>query len=165
LLIVPSSSLTQLPFYVLATEKPEPSPSGKMNYGEIKWLVDRQSVAILPSVGSLAVLRRMRPTEAHRALIGFGDPLLDGRVDDPIEAMRAHEARARQSCDAVGKPGLSGWAALQNLPLIGSLFRGRFADLSVLREQLPLPETADELCAVARRLGAPDSDILLGRPL
>jgi CHAT domain-containing protein len=28
---------------------------------------------------------------------------------------------------------------------------------------MPLPETTDELCAVARRLGAPTSDILLGR--
>jgi CHAT domain-containing protein len=163
LLIVPSSSLTQLPFYVLVTEKPEPSASSTTNYGDIKWLVDRQSVAILPSVGSLAVLRRMRPTEAHRALIGFGDPLLDGQPDDPIEALRANEARARQSCDAVGKPGLFGWAGLQNLPLIGSLFRGRFADVDLLRRQMPLPETADELCAVARRLGAPDRDILLGR--
>jgi len=105
----------------------------------------------------------MRPTEAHRALIGFGDPLLDGQPDDPIEALRANEARARQSCDAVGKPGLFGWAGLQNLPLIGSLFRGRFADVDLLRRQMPLPETADELCAVARRLGAPDRDILLGR--
>jgi CHAT domain-containing protein len=163
LLIVPSSSLTQLPFYVLVTEKPEPSASSTTNYGDIKWLVDRQSVAILPSVGSLAVLRRMRPTEAHRALIGFGDPLLDGQPDDPIEALRANEARARQSCDAVGKSGLFGWAGLQNLPLIGSLFRGRFADVDLLRRQMPLPETADELCAVARRLGAPDRDILLGR--
>jgi CHAT domain-containing protein len=163
LLIVPSGSLTQLPFYVLVTEKPEPSTSGTTDYGKIKWLVDRQSVAILPSVGSLAVLRRMRPTEAHRALIGFGDPLLDGQADDPVEALRASQARARQSCDSVGKPGLFGWAALQNLPLVGSLFRGQLADVNMLRQQMPLPETADELCAVARRLGAPGSDILLGR--
>jgi CHAT domain-containing protein len=163
LLIVPSRALTQLPFYVLVTEKPEPDASGKPDYGEIKWLVERQSVAILPSVGSLAVLRRMRPTEAHRALIGFGDPLLDGRSDHPIEAMRAHEARARQRCSSIGKLGLFASTALQDLPLIGSLFRGRLADPSRLREVMPLPETADELCAVARRLDVPDSDILLGR--
>ena len=31
-----------------------------------------------------------------------------------------------------------------------------------IRAQIPLPETADELCAVARDLGAPESDIRLG---
>jgi CHAT domain-containing protein len=163
LLIVPSNSLTQLPFYVLVTEKPEPSSSRKMDYADAKWLVDRQSVAILPSVASLAVLRRMPPTRARRALIGFGDPLLDGRPGDPVQARRASEARARQRCVLIAKPGMLEWTALQDLPLVGLLFRGRFADVEVLRRQMPLPETTDELCAVARRLGTPDSDILLGR--
>jgi CHAT domain-containing protein len=163
LLIVPSKALTQLPFYVLVTEKPEAGRSGKNDLAEIKWLVNRQSVAVLPSVGSLAALRRMRPTQAHRALIGFGDPLLDGRPDDPAQARRASEAHARQSCAPTAKPGVLEWAALQDLPLVGSLFRGQFADVRVLRRQMPLPETTDELCAVARRLGVPASDILLGR--
>jgi len=163
LLIVPSKALTQLPFYVLVTEKPEAGGSGKTTYADTKWLVDRQSAAILPSVGSLAVLRRMRPTQAHRAWIGFGDPLLDGRPDNPLQAKRASEARARQSCAPIAKPSVLEWAALQDLPLLESLFRGQFADVRVLRRQTPLPETTDELCAVAQRLGAPASDILLGR--
>jgi CHAT domain-containing protein len=163
LLIVPSKALTQLPFYVLVTEKPDAGRSGKNDLAETKWLVNRQSVAVLPSVGSLAVLRRMRPTQAHHSLIGFGDPLLDGRPDSPIQARRANEARARQSCKPITRPGALEWAALQDLPLVGSLFRGQFADVQVLRRQMPLPETTDELCAVARRLGAPTSDILLGR--
>ncbi len=153
LLIVPSKALTQLPFYVLVTEKPDASRSGKNDLAETKWLVNRQSVAVLPSVGSLAVLRRMRP----------GDPLLDGRPDNPLQARRASEARARQSCAPIAKSGVLEWAALQDLPLVGSLFRGQFADVRVLRRQMPLPETTDELCAVARRLGVPASDIWLGR--
>jgi len=163
LLIVPSKALTQLPFYVLVTEKPDASRSGKNDLAKTKWLVNRQSVAVLPSVGSLAVLRKMRPTQAHQALIGFGDPLLDGRPDNPIQARRASEARARQSCKPIARPGALEWATLQDLPLVGSLFRGQFADVKVLRQQMPLPETTDELCAVAQRLGAPTSDILLGR--
>jgi CHAT domain-containing protein/tetratricopeptide (TPR) repeat protein len=163
LLIVPSSSLTQLPFYVLVTEKPEASRPGETHHAEIKWLVDRQSVAILPSVGSLEVLRRMRPTQAHRALIGFGDPLLDGRPDNPLQVRRASEARARQSCESIAGLGVFEWPALQDLPLIGSLFRGPLADVEALRRQMPLPETTDELCAVARRLGVPASEIRLGK--
>jgi CHAT domain-containing protein len=40
--------------------------------------------------------------------------------------------------------------------------RGGLVDLADIRAQTPLPETADELCAVARDLGIPESDIRLG---
>lgn len=45
----------------------------------------------------------------------------------------------------------------------GSYFHGTHPDLKMLAEGLaPLPETADELRAVAKRLNAPESDIHLG---
>ena len=40
--------------------------------------------------------------------------------------------------------------------------RGGLADAAVLSAQLPLPETADELCAVARAVGAAPDHIFLG---
>ena len=40
--------------------------------------------------------------------------------------------------------------------------RGSLADVTVLRSQTSLPETADELCAVARAVGADFDDIRLG---
>jgi CHAT domain-containing protein len=40
--------------------------------------------------------------------------------------------------------------------------RGGHVDLSLLRHQAPLPETADELCAVAGSLKAEDGSVLLG---
>jgi hypothetical protein len=43
-----------------------------------------------------------------------------------------------------------------------SMFRGNQGDIEDVRSWAPLPETADELCEVARRLGVPDSEILLG---
>ena len=45
---------------------------------------------------------------------------------------------------------------------VASLFRGGVADVAALRRQAPLPETADELCAVARGLGAAESEVYLG---
>jgi len=42
------------------------------------------------------------------------------------------------------------------------MFRGSQVDIEQIRYQAALPETADELCAVARRLGVPESEILLG---
>ena len=40
--------------------------------------------------------------------------------------------------------------------------QGRITDIADVRKQAPLPETADELCAVAHDLGAGDGDIYLG---
>ena len=45
---------------------------------------------------------------------------------------------------------------------IANLFRGGQADIEEVRRWTPLPETADELCEVGRRLGVPESEILLG---
>jgi len=41
-------------------------------------------------------------------------------------------------------------------------FRGGFADVELIRSQVPLPETAAELCTVARSLGAQDGAVHLG---
>src|SRR5262249_22370600 len=43
-----------------------------------------------------------------------------------------------------------------------SVFRGAQANIEDVRSWAPLPETADELCEVARRLGVSNSEILLG---
>ena len=42
---------------------------------------------------------------------------------------------------------------------IASLFRGGAVNVEDLRRQPPLPETADELCAVGRGLGVPESGL------
>jgi CHAT domain-containing protein len=42
------------------------------------------------------------------------------------------------------------------------IFRGNLADTEFIRRQQPLPETTDELCAVALSIGAPESSIYLG---
>ena len=41
--------------------------------------------------------------------------------------------------------------------------RGGLADVADIRALVPLPETADELCAVARDLGVPERNIRLGK--
>ena len=45
-------------------------------------------------------------------------------------------------------------AAAKDIPAFSKIFRGGSVDLDALRAQAPLPETADELCAVAKALGA-----------
>src|SRR5262249_60953371 len=46
---------------------------------------------------------------------------------------------------------------------ISSFFRGNLADVAEVQKLAALPETTDELCAVARRLGVPESEIWLGK--
>jgi CHAT domain-containing protein len=41
-------------------------------------------------------------------------------------------------------------------------FGESLADVELIRHQVPLPETADELCRVARSAGAPESAVHLG---
>jgi CHAT domain-containing protein len=157
LLVVPSGSLTQLPFQVLVTEKPEAALNGPDAFKQAAWLAKSNPITVLPAVSSLAVLReRAKASRAKRPFIGFGNPLLDGH--DARDEQRAELARARQQCAQVSLPRLPGRAGVIATPHQ----RGGLADLSEIHAQVPLPETADELCAVARTLGVPESEIWLG---
>jgi hypothetical protein len=63
----------------------------------------------------------------------------------------------------VGNPVLKGPpGSLRGLP-ITALFDDALADVAGVRQLLPLPETANELRAIAKTLGAGDDALLLGR--
>lgn len=160
LLIVPSQSLTQLPFSTLVAEPPAKDvPQDPADYRRVKWLGIRQSVTVLPSIASLAALRRnARPTRASKPWIGFGNPLLDGAPGNAEHVRRAAEARAKQAC---GNPKQVRLALRKTRATIDDVLQGTLADVAVLRRQIPLPETADELCDVAARLGIADADVWL----
>jgi hypothetical protein len=156
LLIVPSQSLMQFPFATLVTE--QPAPDTKLR--DVKWLGTKAPIAILPSVSSLRALRRAsRPSQASKPFLGFGNPLLGG---DPAAARLA---RSKQTCTseplrfAVATP-RSFRAPMKLRP--SEAFRRGLADVGVLKAQVALPETADELCEVAKSLKASPEDIFLG---
>jgi CHAT domain-containing protein/tetratricopeptide (TPR) repeat protein len=157
LLIAPSGPLSQLPFQVLVTE-----PSASEGQRTAAWLIRKHALTVLPAVSSLKALRRVaRPSAATRPIAGFGNPLLDGDPGDPFDGQRAQRARDYKSCPTTA-PKLV--ASLSN-PRRGVerfVVRGGLADLASVREQTPLPETADELCAVARDLHAESGDVRLG---
>jgi CHAT domain-containing protein/tetratricopeptide (TPR) repeat protein len=160
LLIVPSGPLTQLPFQVLVT-----APPASGDYKSATWIIRDHAITVLPAVSSLKALRRVaRPSTAARPMIGFGNPLLDGDQNHPrfgaYFKKRAQLARDKQRCPET---------ALQRVASLVGLRRGvapmqtrRVADVAFLRMQLPLPETADELCAVARDVRADLGEIRLG---
>jgi CHAT domain-containing protein/tetratricopeptide (TPR) repeat protein len=137
LLIVPAGALTSLPFHVLVTRKPDATSPDR--YRQAAWLLNERAITVLPSIPSLRALRSFaKESRAQKPFIGFGDPVLQ-----------------RASGDR---------RAGRNVQPYQSYYDGSAVDLERLRTGLPaLPETAGELQAVARALGAsPQDDVKLG---
>ena len=154
LLLVPSGPLTGLPFQVLLTEKPKPL----IDYSDMNWLGTQHDLTILPSVASIKSLRRNAgDSQAANPFFGVGNPLLVGADG---KDKRAWE---KQDCSFQDKPKplkVAGWKVPEG---IAKFFRGGVVNLEDLRRQAPLPETADELCSVAKVLGADLNQVKLGK--
>ena len=159
LLIVPSGPLTTLPFDVLVTERPQTAiPSDPAVYERAAWLAKRHAISILPSVTSLRALRRFaRASRATSRYAGFGNPLLFGPGGND------RSATLQQVCPT-SLPNAATRGAARAIPdaRLAKLARGGLANVDMLRRVSPLPETTDELCTVARELGAPETDLHLG---
>ena len=161
LIIVPTGALTQLPFQVLITEKPSRGASEADRHRQAAWLARRAPITVLPAIGSLDALRKYaKASAAPQPYLGFGNPLLAG--PDTRYAPLAALARARQSCADPSGPKSVALPQLRG-PAGRMVTSNGLADLAFLRAQPPLPETADELCAVARDLHAGANAVQLGR--
>jgi CHAT domain-containing protein/Tfp pilus assembly protein PilF len=148
LLVVPSGALTALPFHLLVTEKPQAAiPAELSGYRDAAWLAKRQAVTVLPSVASLKALRGFgQKTPAAKAMIGFADPLFN--PDTPGTGTRKAKGNTRK-------------VATRSF---SEFWKGAGVDRAAIAQALAqLPDTADEVRAVAKKLGAPLSDIALGR--
>lgn len=163
LLIVPSGPLTQLPFQVLVTVPPTNS-----NNKSAVWLARGHAVTVLPAVSSLQALRRVaRPSTSKKPMIGFGNPLLDGDQSEGTPyrdyfKKRAQLARNRQQCRPTPLRQLMNFLRW-NRGTKPVETHGGVVNTSHIRMQPPLPETADELCAVARDLHADVRELRLGQ--
>jgi CHAT domain-containing protein len=159
LLIVPAGPLTGLPFQTLVTEQPAAAvPQAVSEYAGAAWLGRKHAITVLPSIASLQVLRKFaRASEAPEPFMGFGNPLLTGPLGTDTSAA------AKQAC-VQHVAGLTTQSVVRatDEPAPAKLGRG-LASVEALRRQTPLPETADELCAVAGSLGAPMTAVHLGQ--
>ncbi|GBF28069.1 cell division protein FtsN [bacterium MnTg02] len=154
LILVPSGPLTQLPFQVLVTQK----PTAQTTYSDAAWLVKSHALSIMPSVSSIMTLRQFAKTSrASRPYLGIGNPLLEG--PDSRYADLAKEARQKQICKGLQPQRVASLGLTRTVKLP----RLREANVDHIRKQSPLPETADEVCAVAKSLNATDLDIRLGK--
>lgn len=167
LLIAASGPLSQLPFQVLVTEAPRHGDA----VGKLSWLIRKHSIAVLPAVSSLKALRWSAKAQiGGKPYLGVGNPLLEGQ--DAEDAALAAAARNRQSCPKPAAPG-GREAPKQSVPAArqtpahrsarrSAYMQGGHVDANLIRMQEPLPETAGELCMVAKDLNAESASVLLG---
>jgi CHAT domain-containing protein len=164
LLVVAPGPLSTLPFHVLVAEPPKTAlPADPAGYRDVAWLGTRQPITVLPAVASLKALRQhAKASRAGRAYLGIGNPLLDGSADKDHTRL-ARSAHNWQRCSAVPSRWQLVASALDGrLPNLRAMLPARHADIEYVRRQVPLPETAFELCETARDLGMPESEVLLG---
>ena len=154
LLIVAAGPLTSIPLHVLVASPPKSERLPRTyDYRSVDWMARHNAISVLPSVASLKALRSLaQKSRASEPFVGFGNPLLSGPGGSDRRAW------TRQGCEQ-GAPREARVAG--RAPALPAQRTAR-ANVDVLRHQPPLPETADELCNVARLLGAPVSAVHLG---
>jgi CHAT domain-containing protein len=158
LFLVPTGPLSNLPFHVLVTERAQqepPIPASLEDYRSLAWLWRRHALTVLPSVGSLKALRALSKSYATKPYLGFGNPLIAGPNGTDRSAWQ------KQNCDHA-QARLAQHTAAHPPARAAALFRRGLALVDQIRRQVPLPETADELCVVSARLGGRPENVYLG---
>lgn len=180
LIVVASGALTSLPLQLLIVEPPTPDASmstlsdGRLltssasRLDRVAWLGRRQAITVMPSLASLAPLRQLARTSSGRSpYLGIGNPLLLGPDGNDRSAFEVPVCTTEQAVADAETP----LAGLQAAPVAQTLVRKALStsaqrnargDMASLRAQWPLPETADELCRVARHARAASSDVVVG---
>jgi CHAT domain-containing protein len=156
LLIVPAGALTALPFQTLVTKQPPRRLARqKGDFAGVAWLGQRNALTVLPSAASLQALRGVaKASKAAEPFLGFGNPLLSGPDGTDLTAWNKQDCAKKASAKvnvALSRRG----PAFTRAATLTSVER--------MRAQWPLPETADELCAVAHTLGAKPAVVHLGQ--
>jgi CHAT domain-containing protein/tetratricopeptide (TPR) repeat protein len=132
LIVVPDQALQSLPLGVLLTAPPTGPVQQLADYKSLPWLANRYAMTVLPAASSLRALR-----------------------------LFAAKTRASKPFAGFGDPDFDGTGSRRGVRL-ASLFRGNAVDIDVLRKLPRIPETADELRALATALHAPPSSLHLG---
>ncbi|MEO1544980.1 MAG: CHAT domain-containing protein, partial [Pseudomonadota bacterium] len=159
-LIVADDVLSSLPFQVLLT-----SAHGGDDLQKAPWFGLENPISVYPTVASLKTLRRSEnASRASKAYFGVGNPLLTGRDG------KDRSAWTKTSCPAITDPNARrvALAKFEQAPAVRAagqaaiLSGGTLSVADRVRRLAPLPETADELCAVADTVGRSASRVVLG---
>jgi CHAT domain-containing protein len=133
LVVAASGDLASLPFALLVTA----APANPRDYVGAAWLIRRTAVSEVPSARAFLALRAAPKTAQPKPFLGVGNPTFQGGGNAANQALALNALAS--ACQASGP-----------------------TDAALLRALQPLPETAAEVQAVGRDLGAAPDDILLG---
>ena len=152
LIVSTNGSLGLLPLSLLPTAEAtvETREDVKFeSYRKVPWLARTHAVSVVPSAAALRTLRQLPPGSASREpLIGFGDPLFSAAQ----AALAAPDAVLLASAERSAAPRLRAAPGT-----------ARF-DTAELSRLASLPDTAEELKAIARALGVdPATALHLGK--
>ena len=140
-MVVPAGPLQSLPFHMLVSSPP--SAEDAKDYRGVDWLAKEYAFSVLPSVGSLRALRQFaKDTVGQQPFAGIGDP----QLTDPVPSKRR---------------GRSAPPAGRLFSVAGAARQAAVADVRAIKDAVSLPETADELRAMARTLNAGEQSLWL----
>ncbi len=147
LFIAAAGALSSLPFAMLVASPPEGRNDDPAALRETDWLADRYAMIQLPSLQSLAMLRRKTAERPVRrtGFVGYGDPVLGKPAARRGVARRSTDPQA--SVEAAYGSGVAAATAI---------------DPARLRRLASLPGTGIELKAMAAALGAGGDALQLG---
>jgi CHAT domain-containing protein len=133
LVVAASGDLASLPFSLLVTN----APGQSHDYVNAAWLIRTTAVSETPSARAFMALRGAPKTAQPKPFLGIGNPTFQGGGNAANQALALNALAS--ACQVSGP-----------------------TDPALLRALQPLPETAAEVQAVGRDLGAAPDDILLG---
>ena len=167
LIIVPHGILGHLPFAILTSSGKMQKSDNKVpltEYRNVPWLIRDHSITVLPSSGSLITLRSLPKSDPNRrAFAGFGDPVFN-REQELIQS--APKTQPAVIVDMpLGKPNASRTIATRAIRITKAATLDAKQLTSATLEMLqPLPDTREEILAIAATLGADiEHDVYLGR--
>jgi CHAT domain-containing protein len=152
IIVVPHGALATLPFSLLPT-KPVTHIADEAllfeKYRSAPWLTRNHALTMLPSVGSLKVLRGTAPKRrATLPFVGFGDPYFS----------------AGQALEAAKTNTVTEAAATRGLLALRSAPKTRGVDSATLALLPRLPDTASELHSIAIAMETdPNTSLYLGK--
>lgn len=162
LLVVANGTLAQIPLSLLPTARPGPLVKGAQplaEYAAVPWLARKLAIAYLPSVNAFIALRALRPANDERqAFIGFGDPQFGAAASTGALRGAGRKTRAVRSLD-LRRPA----ASLDEQDEDGPTTPIVASEWLQLNQLAPLPDTRDEILAIAQALKAdPAKDAFFG---
>lgn len=150
-IIVPAGPLQSLPPAMLVTAPP-PEIRANADYRKVAWLARHYALSVLPAVSSIQALRLFAKSgNAQEPFAGFGDPLIGGAGGT------TRSKRAGPDVADVFRNLVTSGVSVAAAPAQAA----EIADVEVVRSASRLPETADELRAIARVLKADSKSLWL----